>query len=182
MLQWLGLGGKSGKILFLGLDNAGKTTLMHMLKDSRLAQHTPTLHPSHEEVKFGKLTFTAFDVGGHQQARRLWKDFFVAVDAVVFLVDAADRERLPEAKKELDALLTSDELSRVPFLILGNKVDVPYALSEQELRIALGLHNLTTGKGKAVQKDIRAVEVFMSSIVNKHGYPEGFRWLAQYIK
>eukprot|EP00698_Gefionella_okellyi_P009420 TRINITY_DN2392_c0_g1_i1.p1 TRINITY_DN2392_c0_g1~~TRINITY_DN2392_c0_g1_i1.p1 ORF type:complete len:132 (-),score=26.07 TRINITY_DN2392_c0_g1_i1:377-772(-) len=130
----------------------------------------------------GKLSFTAFDLGGHAQARRLWKDYYTTVDAIVFLVDAADRDRLPEAKKELDSLLTSEDLNKVPFLVLGNKIDLQYACSEQELRIALGLHNLTTGKGRATQKDIRAVEVFMGSVVNKQGYPEGFRWLSQYMK
>ena len=69
----------------------------------------------------------------------------VAVDAVVFIVDAVDRERFPEAKKELDALLTSEDLGHVPFLILGNKIDVGRAASEEDLRYQLGLYD-TYGK------------------------------------
>ncbi|TYJ21197.1 hypothetical protein E1A91_A08G049000v1 [Gossypium mustelinum] len=220
ILASLGLWQKEAKILFLGLDNAGKTTLLHMLKDERLVQHQPTQSPHRKNLVLGKLSsklstwevirllagsgkITMLSCIALQLCSLLLVNFHEdfskvdntksieidpsvrhgMVDAVVYLVDAYDKERFAESKKELDALLSDESLANVPFLILGNKIDIPYAASEDELRYHLGLTNFTTGKGKVnlADSNVRPLEVFMCSIVRKMGYGDGFKWMSQYI-
>lgn len=176
----LGLWHKKAKILFLGLDNAGKTTLLHLLKTNRITELAPTLHASHDELKIGNLIFMAFDIGGHIQARRCWRDYYCDLDALVFMIDANDTERFLESKAELDALLMLDELKSVPFLILGNKIDAPGAVSEATLRHVFNLNN-TTGIGRYTTRFERPIELFMCSVLHRQGYEEGLLWLSEQI-
>ncbi|VDP24345.1 unnamed protein product [Echinostoma caproni] len=184
VLSYLGLWQKHGKLVFLGLDNAGKTTLLHRLKEDRMAQHVPTLHATSEELSIGGMRFTTFDLGGHEQVRRVWKNYIAAVDGLVFLVDACDRDRFLESKRELDNLLQDEQIAHAPILILGNKIDKAGAASEDELRYYLGLQGVTTGRGNVRRDQLisgRPIELFMCSIKKRQGYGEAFNWLAQYL-
>merc|ERR1712061_763554 len=102
--------------------------------DDRIAACVPTLHPHSEELIIKNVRFQTFDLGGHETARRIWKDYFAAVDGIVFLVDAADRTRFQESREELHRLLEEPSLAEVPVVVLGNKIDIPVAASEDELR------------------------------------------------
>uniref|UniRef100_A0A0D3BUU7 Uncharacterized protein n=1 Tax=Brassica oleracea var. oleracea TaxID=109376 RepID=A0A0D3BUU7_BRAOL len=92
----------------------------------------------------------------------------VVVDAVVYLVDAYDKERFTESKRELDALPSDEAIVVVRFLILGNKIDIPYAAPEDELRYHLGLTNFTTGKGRVTtaggDSGVHPLEVFVTPV------------------
>lgn len=183
LLGYLGIYKKDAKILFLGLDNAGKTTLLRRLKDDRMVQHDPTMYAHAEELTLGNVRFKAYDLGGHVAARKAWKNYFPSVDGVIYLVDSADRDRFDESKKELDGILNCPELAKVPMVILGNKIDKKEAASEEDLRLALGLASKTQfGVQKLSSVDGRPMEVFMCSVAKKMGYAEGFRWLGGLLK
>jgi len=174
---------RNAKIIFLGLDNAGKSTLLHMLKDDKMMTLPPTLHPNCEELTMGGIQFKAFDMGGHETARILWKQYYASVDGIVFIVDAADRTRYEEAREELSRIVEDPMLERVPLAVLGNKIDIPTAASEEELRHSLGLYtHMTSGKDvKKGDMHSRPIELFMVSIKKRTGYGDAFKWLASLI-
>jgi GTP-binding protein SAR1 len=167
-------------LLFLGLDYAGKTTLLYLLKENKIIQAPPTGHGSCEELVLNNMKFTTYDVGGHKQVRKIWAEYFFAVDAIVFVIDASDRSRFDEAKLELDAILINEDVLNCPILIFGNKIDHPNAANEQEIRTFFNLDHLLTGKTAAEGKNgARPLELFMTSFTTRQGYGDGFRWLSQ---
>uniref|UniRef100_A0A8C2UIY5 small monomeric GTPase n=1 Tax=Chinchilla lanigera TaxID=34839 RepID=A0A8C2UIY5_CHILA len=141
--------------------------------------HVPTLHPTSKELTIATVTFTTFDLGGHVQAQRVWKNYMPVINGIVFLVDCADHERLLESKEELDSLMADETIANVPILILGNKIDTPEAISEERLGEVFSLYCQTTGKGSVSLKELNArpLEVFMCSVLKS----QGFHWMAQYI-
>mmetsp|Transcript_45861 Transcript_45861/g.139027 ORF Transcript_45861/g.139027 Transcript_45861/m.139027 type:complete len:200 (-) Transcript_45861:60-659(-) len=185
VFDFLGLFPRDARICFLGLDNAGKTTLLQMLKENRQSVSKPTLHPSSEEVMVGNVRFRTTDLGGHETARRIWRNYYANVGGVVFIVDAADRTRFAEAREELHRLLAEPALQGMPVVVLGNKIDILVAASEDELRHQLGLPRHMTAETEApVQASDKGcagptVAVFMCSIVRRMGYAEALTWMSK---
>ena len=174
VLGYLGLYNKKANIVFLGLDNAGKTALLHVLKNDRVTQTRPTIHPTSEELKMGNLKLNTYDLGGHETARKIWKDYFPAVHAILFLVDSVDVNRFPEAKKELEKILDTPELVNIPIAILGNKIDMNGAVNVDELKTALGYDEI-------IAKETRPMEIFMVSVMKKIGYSKALEWVSEHL-
>ena len=170
-LGYLGLYNKKANLVFLGLDNAGKSALLHVLKTDRIVQTRPTIHPHSEELKIGNIILNTYDLGGHATARLIWKDYFPGVNAILFLIDAVDVNRFNEAKIELENILKSPELINIPIAILGNKIDMNGAVSVEELKEALNYDELKS-------KETRPMEIFMVSVTKKIGYTFALEWIS----
>ncbi len=139
------LGKSEARILMLGLDSAGKTTILYKLKLNETVSSIPTIGFNVETVSPVKnVTFTVWDVGGQDKIRPLWKHYFHNTEGLVYVVDSADKERYNEAKDELFWILDSDEMKGVPVVILANKQDLPNACPTSDLASKLGLPQVRT--------------------------------------
>ncbi|KAG2212692.1 hypothetical protein INT47_000669 [Mucor saturninus] len=168
-------------ILSSGLDNSGKNTLSHVVKNNqnKFIARTHCPDTAINELCIGNVVLTTLDLGCHIQARRLWKHYFAEVSGIVFMVNASAPDRFLEAKAELDGLLSIEYMKNIPFLILGNYLDEQGAMSEQEIRQGLGLEDITgDGKGSAPK---RPVKLIMCSAGMPKSYANGFLWLSQLV-
>eukprot|EP00741_Cyanophora_paradoxa_P013714 tig00020710_g13237.t1 len=121
------------RILLLGLDNAGKTTILYKLRMGEVVTTTPTIGFNVETIVHKNVHFTAWDVGGQEKLRPLWRHYFSGTHAVIYVVDAADAARIDEARGELARLLAAPELEGAAILVLANKQDLPGALPAADL-------------------------------------------------
>lgn len=175
-LQALGFKGKEGTLLLLGLDNAGKTTLLHRLRTGGIRNYPPTDRPSlTEKFSFQGITFQAWDLGGHEAVRHLWSDYAPECKALLFLIDASDLERLEEAGYELDALIADKIVEDIPVAILLNKCDLPEARPSSEVCDKIQFSDLIEMHGA------EKMRIFRISVLRGEGYQDSFRWIASYL-
>jgi len=138
---------RHAKILMLGLDGAGKTTVLYKLKLNETVSTIPTIGFNVESVQPVKnVTFTVWDVGGQDKIRPLWRHYFVGCEGLVYVVDSVDHERFMEARDELTWILNSEEMVGVPLVILANKQDMPRAYSPNDIATKLGLYEVRNRK------------------------------------
>ncbi|KAG5351998.1 ADP-ribosylation factor-like protein 2 [Termitomyces sp. T112] len=132
------------RILFLGLDNAGKTTILKKLNGEDIKSISPTLGFNIKTFTHGKYTLNIWDVGGQRTLRPYWRNYFEQTDALVWVVDSSDRMRMADCKNELHSLLTEDRLAGASLLVFANKQDLQGSLSAAEIQQTLGLGSITT--------------------------------------
>eukprot|EP01088_Endostelium_zonatum_P010950 TRINITY_DN2465_c0_g2_i1.p1 TRINITY_DN2465_c0_g2~~TRINITY_DN2465_c0_g2_i1.p1 ORF type:complete len:162 (+),score=34.22 TRINITY_DN2465_c0_g2_i1:117-602(+) len=130
----------------VGLDAAGKTSVLYKLKLGEHISTIPTIGFNVEKVQYKKLNFTIWDVGGQNRIRALWHHYYQNTDAIIFVVDSNDRDRIEEASEELHKLLREDLLCESLVLVLANKQDLPKAMSVAEMTDKLGLYSLKNRK------------------------------------
>lgn len=133
---------KQSRVVMMGLDFSGKSTVLYKLKLNQTVETFPTVGFNVESLEVAKNVFiTVWDVGGQDKLRPNWKEYLEDTDALIYVVDSCDRPRIPDATAELLTVLNNVNMAGVPFLILANKQDLSDALSTQELVKVLKLQN-----------------------------------------
>eukprot|EP00658_Telonema_sp_P-2_P030371 TRINITY_DN22947_c0_g1_i5.p1 TRINITY_DN22947_c0_g1~~TRINITY_DN22947_c0_g1_i5.p1 ORF type:complete len:184 (+),score=63.49 TRINITY_DN22947_c0_g1_i5:290-841(+) len=165
-------GSQKRRVVMVGLDAAGKTTLLYKLKLNENVNTIPTIGFNVETVQHKNVEFTVWDVGGQDKIRQLWHHYYMNTDAVIFVVDSNDRERVDEARQELTQVLSSDELRDAVVLVLANKQDLPHAMESSEIADRMGLRKMQA----------RQWYIQPTSATLGQGVYEGLDWLSDALK
>jgi ADP-ribosylation factor protein 1 len=135
-------GKEERRILMVGLDAAGKTTILYKLKLGEIVTTIPTIGFNVETVEYKNISFTVWDVGGQDKIRPLWRHYYQNTQGLIFVVDSNDRDRVDDAKEELHRMLNEDELRDAVVLVFANKQDLPQAMPAAEVTDKLGLQQM----------------------------------------
>ncbi|XP_037078251.1 ADP-ribosylation factor-like protein 5B [Pollicipes pollicipes] len=130
------------KIVIVGLDNAGKTTIMYQYLLGDTVHTSPTIGSNVEEITYKNTQFVMWDLGGQESLRASWNTYYANTQFIILVVDSTDHERLPVAKEELYKMLAHEELAKASLLVLANKQDVKAAMSSAEISKVLNLTSL----------------------------------------
>lgn len=165
-------GQREMRILILGLDGAGKTTILYRLQVGEVVTTIPTIGFNVEQVEYKNLKFQVWDLGGQTSIRPYWRCYYANTDAIIYVVDSADRDRVGISRQELVAMLQEDELQGAILAVLANKQDIANCLTPAEVHKALGLEALRN----------RTFQIFKTSASKGEGLDEAMEWLANNLQ
>mmetsp|Transcript_20602 Transcript_20602/g.36631 ORF Transcript_20602/g.36631 Transcript_20602/m.36631 type:complete len:183 (+) Transcript_20602:507-1055(+) len=160
------------RILMVGLDAAGKTTILYKLKLGEVVTTIPTIGFNVETVDYKNISFTVWDVGGQDKIRPLWRHYYQNTQGLIFVVDSNDRDRIEPAREELHKMINEDELRDAVILVFANKQDLPNAMIAAEVTDKLGLHSLRS----------RNWYIQATCAPTGDGLYEGLDWLSATLK
>ncbi|ODV92614.1 hypothetical protein CANCADRAFT_1205 [Tortispora caseinolytica NRRL Y-17796] len=155
----------------LGLDSAGKTTILYKLKLGQDITTVPTVGFNVETIKYKNVIFNVWDVGGQNKIRRLWRHYYTGANALIYVIDSADRSRIDESANELHRILQDPEMANCVLLVFANKQDIEGALDAEQITEVLRLHSLTG----------HAWNVVPSIGTSGQGLTEGLSWLQHQV-
>ena len=157
------------RILMIGLEGAGKTTILYQLKNGEKVKTIPTIGFNVETIDYQGLNFTVWDVGGQDKIRVLQKHYYRNTDGLIFVVDSSDRENLDQAAEELEKMVAEEELIFCPILVFANKQDLNSALPPGHVTEVLKM-----GKYRGREWLVQG-----SSATNGTGLKEGIDWISK---
>jgi len=169
---WQRFAGKQEmRILMVGLDAAGKTTILYRLRLGEVVTTIPTIGFNVETVEYNNLSFTVWDVGGQEKIRPLWRHYYNGSNGLIYVVDSNDRDRVEDAREELSKILNEDEMRDAALLVFANKQDLPNSMTAAEMTEKLGLHT------------VRNRQWFIQSAcaTTGDGLYEGLDWLSRVL-
>ncbi len=155
----------------LGLDAAGKTTILYNLKIGEVVPTIPTLGFNVETVEYRDVKFQVWDVGGQDKIRRLWHHYYAGSHGIIFVVDSSDKHRVDTAREELASILDADVMRGAALLVYANKQDLPGAMTTTEVAEKLGLHSVRD----------REWYIQATCAVTGDGLHTGLDWLADAV-
>ncbi|ODN92777.1 arf/Sar family protein [Cryptococcus wingfieldii CBS 7118] len=158
------------EVTIVGLQASGKTSLVNVLGSDQWSEDVvPTVAFNLRQVRKGNVTMKVWDVAGQPKFRGMWDRYCRGADAIIYVVDAADRNSIPTATSELHALLSLPSLQSVPLLVLANKNDLEVALGVDELIKEMRLGDIGG----------RVVSCYSTSNKTKHNLDIVLAWLTQ---
>lgn len=163
---------KELRILLLGLDNAGKTTILKSLASEDISHITPTQGFNIKSVSSPGFKLNVWDIGGQRRIRPYWKNYFENTDLLIYVIDSADQKRFEETGIELSELLEEDKLMGAPLLVFANKQDLLSAASASEVAEGLGLDSIRDRKW----------QIQACSALTGEGVKDGLDWIAKTCK
>eukprot|EP00934_Nitzschia_sp_Nitz4_P008191 Nitzschia sp. Nitz4//scaffold120_size68122//19624//20258//NITZ4_006042-RA/size68122-protein2genome-gene-0.60-mRNA-1//-1//CDS//3329534272//8181//frame0 len=164
---------KEIRLLVLGLDNAGKTTIVKKLCAQPIDEVEPTLGFQIQTLQYKEYSLNIWDIGGQSSIRAYWRNYFEKTDGLIWVIDSCDASRFDLVRKELESLLQQERLAGATLLILANKQDIDGSVSSDAIVAALDLNNL--------QYHNRHWSIRPCSGVTGDGLRDGIDWLVDDI-